>query len=79
MRLSKNKGLNTFQIKMLAVLFMVLDHIYLYFFSPSMGPSLILTCIGRSACPLFLFCMVAIITRETEKSICYGSILAACL
>lgn len=37
---------------------MVLDHIYLYFFSPSMGPSLILTCIGRSACPLFLFCMV---------------------
>lgn len=28
MRLSKNKGLNTFQIKMLAVLFMVLDHIY---------------------------------------------------
>lgn len=36
MRLSKNKGLNTFQIKMLAVLFMVLDHIYLYFFSPSM-------------------------------------------
>lgn len=58
MLLCKNKGLNTFQIKMLAVLFMLLDHIYLYFFSPSVGISLILRCIGRMAFPLFLFCMI---------------------
>lgn len=50
--------MNTFVLKMLALLFMLLDHIYLYFFSPSMGPSLILTCIGRVAYPLFLFCMI---------------------
>lgn len=50
--------MSTFVLKMLAVLFMVLDHIYLYFFAPTMGPSLILTCIGRLAYPLFLFCMV---------------------
>lgn len=54
----KNRGLNTFTLKMLAVAFMLLDHIYLYFFAPSVGMSLILTCIGRVAYPLFLFCMV---------------------
>ena len=58
MILGKKNGLNTFTLKMLAVLFMVLDHIYLYFFSPSVGMSLILTCIGRVSYPLFLFCMV---------------------
>ena len=50
--------MSTFALKMLAALFMVLDHVYLYFFAPSMDPSLILTCIGRMAYPLFLFCMV---------------------
>lgn len=50
--------MNTFTLKMLAVLFMFLDHIYLYFFAPSVGASLLLTCIGRVAYPLFLFCMV---------------------
>lgn len=50
--------MSTFILKMLAVLFMLLDHIYLYFFAPSIGPSLLLTCIGRMAYPLFLFCMV---------------------
>lgn len=58
MLLQKNKGLNTFTLKMLAVLFMLLDHIYFYFFSPSVGLPLILTCVGRLAFPLFLFCMV---------------------
>lgn len=58
MILAENRGLNTFTLKILAVLFMLLDHIYLYFFSPSVGPPLILTCIGRIAYPLFLFCMV---------------------
>ena len=58
MLLRKNRGLNTFTLKMLAVLFMLLDHIYLYFFSPSVGTPLILTCVGRMAYPLFLFCMV---------------------
>jgi len=50
--------MSTFTLKILAVLFMFLDHIYLYFFAPSMGVPLILTCIGRVAYPLFLFCMV---------------------
>ena len=50
--------MSTFMLKILAVLFMFLDHIYLYFFAPSVGASLILTCIGRMAYPLFLFCMV---------------------
>lgn len=58
MTLGKSRGLNTFALKMLAVLFMLLDHIYLYFFSPSMGMPLLLTCIGRVSYPLFLFCMV---------------------
>ena len=49
---------STFALKMLAVLFMFIDHIYMYFFAPSEGASLILTCIGRLAYPLFLFCMV---------------------
>lgn len=47
MILGENRGLNTFTLKILAVLFMLLDHIYLYFFSPSVGAPLILTCIGR--------------------------------
>lgn len=50
--------MSTFILKMLAVLFMLTDHIYLYFFAPSVGWSLILTCIGRISYPLFLFCMV---------------------
>lgn len=50
--------MSTFTLKMLAVLFMVLDHVYLYFFAPSMGAPFLLTCIGRMAYPLFLFCMV---------------------
>lgn len=50
--------MSTFTLKMLAVLFMLLDHIYLYFFSPAIGMPFLLTCIGRVAYPLFLFCMV---------------------
>lgn len=50
--------MSTFALKMLAVLFMFLDHIYLYFFATSSGAAIILTCIGRLAYPLFLFCMV---------------------
>lgn len=50
--------MSTFTLKVLAVLFMFLDHIYLYFFAPSVGASLLLTCIGRVSYPLFLFCMV---------------------
>lgn len=50
--------MNTFTLKLLAVLFMFLDHIYLYFFAPSTAAPILLTCIGRLAFPLFLFCMV---------------------
>lgn len=42
---------------MLAVLFMLLDHIYLYFAASYEIPA-ILTWIGRASYPLFLFCMV---------------------
>lgn len=50
--------MSTFTLKMLATLFMLLDHVYLYFFAPSVGAPILLTCIGRMAYPLFLFCMV---------------------
>ncbi len=54
----EGNGMSTFGLKMLAATFMLLDHVYLYFFAPSLGAPLILTCIGRMAYPLFLFCMV---------------------
>ncbi len=50
--------MTTFALKMLAVLFMLLDHIYMYFFSPARDVSLLLTCVGRLAYPLFMFSMV---------------------
>ena len=46
--------MNTFTLKMIAVILMFIDHIGLYF----EGAPLWLRCIGRGSYPLFLFCMV---------------------
>lgn len=47
-------SLRSFDLKLLAVLFMLIDHIGIYF----EGTPLLLRYIGRLAYPLFLFCLV---------------------
>ena len=49
-----NKGLNGFQLKILALVFMTLDHIY-YFFNGILPIPYIFTIIGRLAMPIFVF------------------------
>ncbi|MCI9138546.1 MAG: conjugal transfer protein TraX [Lachnospiraceae bacterium] len=46
--------MNTFTLKMIALFFMLIDHIGYYF----QGTPLLFRIIGRGAYPLFLFCMV---------------------
>jgi len=58
--------MNTFMLKILALLFMFLDHIHLYF--PE-TPA-ILTWIGRASYPLFLFCMVWGYHYTKNRKIC---------
>ena len=53
----KEKGLTGFDLKYLAVVFMVLDHIH-YFFEFTGKVPLAFSWIGRLAAPLFLFCFV---------------------
>lgn len=53
----RERGLNGFQLKVLALLIMTIDHIY-YFFGTLTEMPLILTLIGRIAAPIFIF-MVA--------------------
>lgn len=48
------KGFNTFQLKVIALVFMVLDHIH-YTFSGIMDVPLWFTILGRIAAPLFIF------------------------
>lgn len=50
----KEKGLNTFQIKVIALILMVIDHIGSFLF-PEI---LVFRWIGRLSAPLFLFCLV---------------------
>jgi len=50
------KGLTTFQLKWLALLFMVIDHTGMYFGMPY-GLYLLCRSVGRLSYPLFLFCM----------------------
>ena len=47
--------MNTFTLKVIALILMTLDHIGLYF--PNLPFAFILRCLGRGAYPLFLFCM----------------------
>lgn len=51
----RTPGLTGFQLKLLALALMVLDHIY-YFFSFTGGVPLALSMAGRLSAPLFLFC-----------------------
>lgn len=46
--------MNTFELKITALILMVIDHIGLYF----EGTPLWLRLLGRGSYPLFLFCMV---------------------
>lgn len=58
-------GLNSFQIKLIALVLMVVDHCGLYFFPQVV----LLRWVGRIAAPLFLFCAVHSIdyTRNKRK------------
>lgn len=53
----RSRGLNGFQLKVIALLIMTIDHIY-YFFSTLTEMPIIMTLIGRIAAPVFVF-MVA--------------------
>ncbi len=53
---SKKQGLNGFQLKILALIFMTLDHIYYYLGGILAIPSLF-TVIGRLAAPIFFFAL----------------------
>ncbi len=59
--------MNTFTLKMIALILMVLDHIGYYFD----GAPVWLNWLGRLSYPLFLFCMVAAIP-EAGSVICCG-------
>ena len=59
-----NKGLNGFQLKILALVFMTLDHIY-YFFNGILPIPYIFTIIGRLAMPIFVF----LSTRRRDSGI----------
>lgn len=51
------KGLSNFQLKYLAAIFMVLDHIQ-YFFDFTGKIPLFFSYLGRLAAPIFLFCLI---------------------
>ena len=57
MFLVKEKGLTGFNLKYLALIFMVLDHIH-YFFEFTGKVPIVFSYLGRLAAPLFLFCFV---------------------
>ena len=49
---------NTFHLKLIAMIFMIIDHIA-YFLMPANSMLwLIMRCIGRLAAPMFWFCFV---------------------
>lgn len=60
--------MSTFQIKMVAVVAMLLDHIA-YFFPVETSFTLIFHWIGRSSAPLFIFCLVNGIKRTHSKKL----------
>ena len=51
------KGLTGFQIKYLAMIFMVMDHIH-YFFEFTGKVPLVFSWLGRLAAPMYLFCLI---------------------
>ncbi|MBO4457380.1 MAG: hypothetical protein J5802_06660 [Butyrivibrio sp.] len=66
--ITKEKGLTGFNLKYLALIFMVLDHIH-YFFEFTGKVPICFSWIGRLAAPLFLFCFVEgfIHTHDRKK------------
>ncbi|MBQ3798280.1 MAG: hypothetical protein II842_18720 [Butyrivibrio sp.] len=64
----KENGLTGFNLKYLALIFMVLDHFH-YFFEFTGKIPIVFTWIGRLAAPLFLFCFVEgfIHTHDRKK------------
>lgn len=64
----KEKGMTGFNLKYLAMVFMVLDHIH-YFFEFTGKVPVLFSWIGRLAAPLFLFCFVEgfIHTHDRKK------------
>ena len=55
--ISLKKGLTGFDLKTIALVLMVLDHIH-YFFEFTGKVPLVFTWLGRLSAPLFLFCVV---------------------
>lgn len=77
------KGFNSFQLKILAVAFMTLDHIH-YFLSGVMSVPFVLTILGRIAAPIFFYLMASSMahTRSQGKYLTrlyIASVLMACL
>ncbi|MEY8463284.1 TraX family protein [Streptococcus merionis] len=66
--MTKKQGLTGFQLKYLALICMVLDHIH-YFFDYTGKIPLLFSQVGRIAAPLFLFCIVEgfIYTRNRKR------------
>lgn len=64
----REKGLTGFNLKYLALVFMVLDHIH-YFFEFTGKVPIVFSWLGRLAAPLFLFCFVEgfIHTHDRKK------------
>ena len=60
------KGLTGFELKYLALIFMVLDHIHYFFGYTGMIP-IWFSWLGRLAAPLFLFCLVEGFTHTHDK------------
>lgn len=77
------KGLNSFQLKIIAVIFMTLDHIQYFLFGTLAVPP-ILGMIGRIAAPIFLFLMASSMAHTSSQSkyiirLYVASVLMACL
>ena len=63
-----------FELKLFAVLFMVIDHIAMYFgnMPPLRTAAHFMRMIGRLSFPLFLFCMAPTGTQGAGSATCCG-------
>ncbi|BCN32294.1 TraX family protein [Anaeromicropila herbilytica] len=65
-QLTKQKGLTGFQLKYIAMLLMVLDHIH-YFFEFTGKIPIWFSMLGRLSAPLFLFCIIEGFTHTHNR------------